>query len=296
MDPINGKAAPSATAAAGRGAPADEPESAAARSAGTVARLRQLIAEGHYASGERLAEEAVAATLGVSRTPVRLAFRTLAQEGLLQSAGKRGHVVREFSPEDVRVAVEVRGVLEGLAARRLAEQGLPEPVRTTLRACLDDGEQVLASVPDGRLTEAGLARWSALNARFHAAIVQGTGASRVIADAIARNNHLPFASADSITVRRDQLEREFRKLQLAQMQHRLVVQALEQRESARVEALMREHANIGLRYGALFEPGGGPEEARPAGPAAHEEPATPPRAMARRPAATHVTSGTRRRR
>lgn len=225
--------------------------------AGTVARLRQLIAEGRYASGERLAEEAVAATLGVSRTPVRLAFRTLAQEGLLQSAGKRGHVVREFSPEDVRVAVEVRGVLEGLAARRLAEQGLAEPVRAVLHACLDEGEAVLARVPRGRLTETGLARWSELNSRFHAAIVQGNGGSRVIADAIARNNHLPFASADSIAVRRDQLERELRKLQLAQMQHRLVVQALEQRESARVEALMREHANIGLRYEALFAPKSG---------------------------------------
>jgi len=221
----------------------------AAPSAGVVARLRQLIAEGRYASGERLAEESVAAALGVSRTPVRLAFRTLAQEGLLQSAGKRGHVVREFSAEDVRVAVEVRGALEGLAARRLAERGLTAALREVLHACLEEGAAVVAAA---RLTEAGIARWSALNARFHAAIVAGDGSSRVIADAIARNNHLPFASADSITVQKQHLDRELRKLQLAQMQHRLVVQALEQRESARVEALMREHANIGLRYAALF--------------------------------------------
>ncbi|MCW5634016.1 MAG: GntR family transcriptional regulator [Rubrivivax sp.] len=243
-----------------------------AGAAGTVARLRQLIAEGHLARGERLAEEAVAAALGVSRTPVRLAFRTLAQEGLLQRAGKRGHVVRDFSPEDVRAAVEVRGVLEGLAARRLAEQGLPEAVRAELHACLAEGEAVLAggavgrareghggrrpgagaATVAGRLTEAGIARWSALNARFHAAIVQGGGRTHVIADAIARNNHLPFASADSIRVQKDQLGAEWRKLQMAQMQHRLIVEALEQREGARVEALMREHANIGLRYGALF--------------------------------------------
>jgi GntR family transcriptional regulator of vanillate catabolism len=74
----------------------------------------------------------------------------------------------------------------------------------------------------------------------------------VIADAIARNNHLPFASADSITVQKSQLDAELKKLQMAQMQHRLVVEALEQRESARVEALMREHAYIGLRYARLF--------------------------------------------
>ena len=259
MDPINGKSVR-------RGAHAE----ASTVPTGTVARLRQLIADGHYASGERLAEEAVAAALGVSRTPVRLAFRTLAQEGLLQSAGKRGHVVREFSAEDVRVAVEVRGVLEGLAARRVAEQGLSEALRATLHACLAEGDEVLQAAPEGRLTEAGLARWSALNGRFHAAIVHGNGRTRVIADAIARNNHLPFASADSIAVQKDQLGRELRKLQLAQMQHRLVVQALEQRESARVEALMREHANIGLRYGELFGPqdGAAPGAAAPAAPGA----------------------------
>jgi GntR family transcriptional regulator of vanillate catabolism len=257
-----------------------------AGAAGTVARLRQLIAEGHFARGERLAEETVAAALGVSRTPVRLAFRTLAQEGLLQRAGKRGHVVRDFSPEDVRAAVEVRGVLEGLAARRLAEQGLPGAVRAELHACLAEGEAVLAGAAvgrardrrsgrgprtaagaatvAGRLTEAGIARWSALNARFHAAIVQGGGRTHVIADAIARNNHLPFASADSIRVQKDRLGAEWRKLQMAQMQHRLIVEALEQREGARVEALMREHANIGLRYGALFGLHDGIEGAPPA--------------------------------
>jgi GntR family transcriptional regulator of vanillate catabolism len=236
-----------------------------------------------------LAEEAVAAVLGVSRTPVRLAFRTLAQEGLLQRAGKRGHVVREFSAEDVRVAVEVRGVLEGLAARRLAEEGLTSPLRAVLQACLDEGEATLAAMPRGRLTEAGIARWSALNARFHAAIVHGSGASHVIADAIARNNHLPFAAADSIAVRKDEPEREFRKLQLAQMQHRLVVQALVQRESARVEALMREHAYIGLRYGALFGLDGLDE------PVASHSPSAPS-ALSAPPALGTPSRRTRRRR
>ena len=66
-----------------------------------VSRLRKLIGEGRYQPGERLGEEAVAEQLGVSRTPVRLAFRTLEQEGLLQQAGKRGFQVREFTEADV---------------------------------------------------------------------------------------------------------------------------------------------------------------------------------------------------
>lgn len=216
--------------------------------AGVVAALRQLIVEGRYPPGSRLAEIPVAEALGVSRTPVRLAFRTLEQEGLLEKTGKRGLVVRAFTEADVLCAIEVRGALEGLAARRLAEGGVPAALLATLERCLDEGEQVLSR---GQLVEADVDRWAALNRVFHTAIVDGTG-SRVIADAIRRNNHLPFASADSITLDRRALPAEYRKLQFAQLQHRLIVEALRRGESARAEALMREHALIGLRYGPVF--------------------------------------------
>ncbi len=219
-------------------------------SSSVVAVLRQRIVDGHYPAGERLAEIPVAQAIGVSRTPVRLAFRTLAQEGLLEPAGKRGFVVRAFSQEDVLCAVEVRGALEGLAARRLAERGASAELLDTLRACLAEGERVLAK---GHLVEDDVGAWSRLNRTFHAALV-GAAGSRVIADAIARNDHLPFGSADSIVIDRDALDQEFRKLQVAQLQHRLVVDALSHREPARVEALMREHALIGVRYEPVIDP------------------------------------------
>jgi GntR family transcriptional regulator, vanillate catabolism transcriptional regulator len=216
-----------------------------------LAQLRQRVAGGLYPPGARLAEETVAQDLGVSRTPVRLAFRTLAQEGLLRSAGKRGFVVREFTEDDVQCGVEVRGALEGLAARRVAARGLSDALRAQLQACIAEGEATLASVRRGRVGALQVARWAALNSRFHQAIVQAAGSS-VIADAIARNNHLPFASADSITVQSDALDAEFEKLRMAQAQHRLVLDALERGEGGRAEALMREHALIGVRYGFLF--------------------------------------------
>ncbi len=102
-------------------------------------------------------------------------------------------------------------------------------------------------------------------------------------DAIARNNHLPFASADSITLQRDALEAEFQKLRLAQMQHRLVVDALQQRESARAESLVREHANIGLRYGTLFGLSAAPHPAQPALPLATMPTASPKRSASMSP-------------
>ena len=216
--------------------------------ASVTATLRKQLIDGLYPSGSRVAEATVAATLGVSRTPVRLAFRTLEQEGLLHKQGKRGLVVRGFSEADVLCALEVRGALEGLAARRLAERGLPAAVGTMLQDCIDRGRDVLAK---GHLVVDDIGRWSALNQNFHHGVIDAAG-SPVIGDAIARNNHLPFASADSITLDANALEREFDKLRMAQWQHELVLDALRQRESARVEMLMREHANIGLRYGPLF--------------------------------------------
>jgi GntR family transcriptional regulator of vanillate catabolism len=220
----------------------------AADSASVTATLRKWLIDGRYTAGTRLAEIPVAERLGVSRTPVRLAFRTLEQEGLLEKAGARGYLVRAFSEADVWCAVEVRGVLEGLAARRLAERGPDADQRAALQACLDDGEALLAH---GRLGEEDIGTWSRLNERFHRLIVEGTD-SRVIADAIARNNHLPFASADSIVIDPQALDREYQKLRMAQMQHILVVEALLAGEGARVEMLMREHAWIGFRYGRLF--------------------------------------------
>lgn len=226
----------------------EAPLAARLEDASVVASLRKLIIEGHFPPGERLAELAVAEALGVSRTPVRLAFRTLEQEGLLQKAGKRGFVAREFSDADVLCALEVRGVLEGLAARHLAERGVDEALRRRLEGCLQAGRQLLCK---GSITEEDIGRWSALNQTFHHCIVT-SDVSAVIADAIARNNHLPFASADSIIIDMAALDREYEKLRVAQLQHELVVDALLQRESARVEMLMREHAYVGLRYGRLF--------------------------------------------
>ena len=152
------------------------------------------------------------------------------------------------SVSDVRTAIEVRGALEGLAARHLAERGLGPEVRAALLRSVEEGAAILAK---GHLVEGDIAGWSRLNQRFHDAIVHAHD-SHVIADAIARNNHLPFASADSIALDRTALPAEYEKLRIAQVQHQLVLDALERRESARVEMLMREHAWVGVRYGQLF--------------------------------------------
>src|ERR1700712_4849321 len=85
-------------------------------------------------SGERIAELAVVERLGVSRTPIRAALVRLEQEGLLQALPNGGFAVRTFSERDVSDAIELRGTVEGLAARLAAERGAAPVVLREARA------------------------------------------------------------------------------------------------------------------------------------------------------------------
>jgi len=196
-----------------------------------------MILRGELAPGERLAEVALAERLGVSRTPIRQALPALAREGLLAAAGRRGYVVRSFSPQDVLDAIETRGLLEGLAARRIAERGATPELIRSLKECLSQGDAILAK---RRFESTDEQRYSEMNGRFHTLIVEGA-ASRIFADTLARNDHVPFASARAVAFSRD-LAELLPILNYAHRQHHAIVQALENRESARAEALMREHA------------------------------------------------------
>ncbi len=209
--------------------------------------LRRMISSGELAAGERLAEIPLAERLGVSRMPVRMAFRELEQEGLLVRAGARGFAVRAVSPAQIVGAVEVRGVLEGLAARLLAERGASPAVLQSLAACLQDGDTLLAK---GHFTEADAPLYLDLNIRFHATIIEASG-NPAIAEALSRNDHLPFASVKALAIDRNNLAAEYKRLNYAHMQHHAIVEAIAARQGARAEALMREHANAVLRYTEL---------------------------------------------
>jgi len=83
-------------------------------------RLRALIIEGILAPGARLHERELSEQLGLSRTPLREAFRLLAAEGLLLQLPNRGVQVVALSREDVCHAFEVMASLEGLAGELAA--------------------------------------------------------------------------------------------------------------------------------------------------------------------------------
>ncbi|WLI04512.1 GntR family transcriptional regulator [Pseudomonas sp. FP597] len=217
-----------------------------------LAELRKMIASGELSAGDRIIEIPTAERLQVSRMPVRMALRTLEQEGLLIKAGGRGYTVREVTEQDIAGTVEVRGVLEGLAARQAAERGISEETRLILKACLDIGDQIFDK---GHVLLEDLEVYHSLNMRFHQAIIEASG-NRAIAEALARNDHLPFASVSSLAVDRDNLKREYQRFNFAHLQHHSVYETLVSGQGARAEAIMREHANATLRYAEYFHPRG----------------------------------------
>jgi DNA-binding GntR family transcriptional regulator len=96
-------------------------------------RLRSLIIEGELAPGARLNERELSERLGVSRTPLREAFRMLAADGLLVQLPNRGAQVVALSPDDVRHAFEVMASLESLSGE-LATQRVTDSDIADLRA------------------------------------------------------------------------------------------------------------------------------------------------------------------
>src|SRR5271170_3934348 len=95
---------------------------ASSQTARAVLSLREMLVQGRFRPGERIREVPLAAELKVSRIPLHLALERLAHEGFLEVRPTRGFVVQRFSTEDIYDAIELRGLLEGAAARLAAER------------------------------------------------------------------------------------------------------------------------------------------------------------------------------
>jgi len=206
----------------------------------TVLQLRELLLRGEFRPGERLSELPLVGRLGVSRTPIRMALERLAHEGLLEPSPSGGFLVRKFDLADIWDAIEMRGVLEGTAARLAAERLRDAAELRTIRILQDQMDSIQHDSVEW------FARYMDLNEAFHSGLVD-LAKSPMLRRSLLYLKALPFASPSAMIYARSKLPRAAEMFVIGQEQHHAILEALEQRQGTRAEALAREHARLARR-------------------------------------------------
>jgi len=201
-------------------------------------KLREMIVARELPPGSRVPERDLAEAFGVSRTPVRVALGILEAEGLVSGEANRGFVVCDFSVDDVLSAFDVRGALEGLAARTAVERGIGQETLDRLAACVAEGELLVAG---GLCGADDMRRWSLANDAFHGAIIAASGLG-TLEKVHAFLSRMPLVAPVAILFTNDQHDDAQARMAEAHADHVHILEALSRGEGARAEHLMREHA------------------------------------------------------
>jgi DNA-binding GntR family transcriptional regulator len=191
--------------------------------------LRHALRAGIYRPGDRLREQEVAERLKVSRTPVREALGRLAMQGLVESAGSRGVIVRSLSIAEALELYAMRELLEGAAAR-LAAQHASRPEIDALNDLEAEFEANAQDAP-------AMARFNLL---LHEAITRA-----------ARNRYLDAALQelqDSIALLGATTFSVAGRPASAAGEHREIIAAIAGRELDKAEQSARAHIREALRF------------------------------------------------
>jgi GntR family transcriptional regulator of vanillate catabolism len=206
----------------------------------TVLRLREMILKGEFGPGERISEHPLTGRLGVSRTPIRLALERLAHEGLLEPYPTGGFIVRKFTLQDIWDGIEVRGLLEGGAARLAAERLVSERDVDGLRKIQQDMDAM------GEPTVENFHAYLDLNEVFHAEIVR-LSKSEMLRQALDRLFSFPITSARVLVSVRPKMIEASEVFIISREHHYRIIDAIANRQGARAESLAREHAQLTRR-------------------------------------------------
>src|ERR1700691_2414985 len=223
--------------------PASEAK-ASSQTARAVLSLREMLVQGRFRPGERIREVPLAAELKVSRIPLHLALERLAHEGFLEIRPTRGFVVQRFSTEDIYDAIELRGLLEGAAARLAAERFKHPSELRSLQATSYEIRTLGRSTRT--LTMETFNVYIDLSARCHASLLD-LAHSRMLRRAIQQACSLPFASPSAFLKRQYVSSDLWELFLICADQHCEIVDAIVNREGMRAEILTREHARVARR-------------------------------------------------
>ena len=134
--------------------------------------LERMILSGELRPGAKLTEVALAARLGVSRGPLREAFRMLEEAGLVRTEKNRGVSVRDLPVEEAIEIFDLRAAMDELVGRRLAES-IAAPALKEIRGLVDQMEQAVKA-KDAHA-------YHLLNLRFHDRLVELAGNGKLTA-------------------------------------------------------------------------------------------------------------------
>ena len=203
--------------------------------------LKTRIIKGDLKPGEKLLENKIAEQLGVSRTPIREALRELAAEGFVKMSPNQGVVVSNVSVKDIQEVLQIRGVLEGLAARLAAKLINGEEIKEL--------EKFLKQME--HYTNKGNAlAFSEMDAEFHELILNICGNNRLIQihKNLSDQTHRYRIRSLSIPGRlKDSLN-----------EHQEIVEALKRKDSEKADRVSQEHVkNVVANILANEDKGGG---------------------------------------
>jgi len=185
-------------------------------------KMRQAIQDGKYAQGERVREEEIAKSMGVSRTPVREALGKLQAHGFLEFASGRGLVIAQLDPHQVAELYAMRELLEGAGARWAAQYATPSEI-VHLREILSE----LAT------TMSNPARSKELNRMFHRDICLAAHNRYMLQSLNTLNYGLALIPGTTFSLAG--------RAQSAHREHIKLVDAIEKRDQDLAERLAREH-------------------------------------------------------
>jgi DNA-binding GntR family transcriptional regulator len=198
------------------------------RSEFVFASLRDAIWEGRFTRGERIPEEEIARSLGVSRTPVREALRRLQERGMLVVGAGRGLVVAELSKQQVLELYAMREILEGSAAR-FAAQHANEAEVDMLHRLLEEFDK-----------HRGNPRMLvSLNRRFHSAVCEAAHNRYLIQTLDGMHDALALLHSNTFRVPNRPRETD--------AEHRRIVLAIERRDPDEAEKAARDHVRQAQR-------------------------------------------------
>jgi DNA-binding GntR family transcriptional regulator len=194
-----------------------------------VETIRNAIVNGQLASGTRVAEPDLAGKFGISRTPIREAFRQLESEGFITVIPRKGAIVASLSPKDVADFYDLKAVLEGYAARTAAKKLTPKDIERM--ESVNRQMEAAAAKKDVR-------KVLSLHNEFHDIFVRSCGNEKL--HSIVQHLVMQFQRFRLIMAMPGRVEGIIQ-------QHREIIDAFREQDSALAESLVQKNALYGKK-------------------------------------------------